>query len=249
MSRYGGGPGATFGTVTAWDFTAEQSPDLVRDAHHPQATSGKYNAHDGLFFVHMITYQNYTEAVSTLVNAAAGQLYNATFAYAQGGLWVDSVNGWKYIGIADAAVRVTITDTVSSSIVYSGSFVAPTTTFNPANSPNTLDWLHGSFTFTGSGNPLRMLFSADRLTNDFVNLYLDDVAVDLAPHLNITNINGTQINITWTTNSIGYSLEAATNLVKTGWTSVTNPVGTTGDHFTLTVTADGLSRFFRLKKP
>lgn len=180
MSRYGGGPSAQFGTVAGWDFTLE-SPDLVRDAFHPQATSGKYNAYDGLFFVHMITYQGYTEGVSSVFNTTVGQNYTVTFAYAQGGLWLDPTNGWKFIGTQDAGIDVSLTDSVSSSVAYAGSFVAPTTTFNAANTPTPLAWLPGSFTFAGTGNPITMQFTANRLDNSFVNLYLDDVSVSAVP--------------------------------------------------------------------
>ncbi len=171
MSRYGSD------TVVGWDFHAVGSPDIVRDADHPQATSGKYNAQDGLFFVHIITYSGYTEGVSTVFNTVAGQEYRTTFAYAQGGLWLDPTNGWKFVGTGDAAMVATVTDTISSSILYSGSHIAPTSTFNVANVPNPFNWLSGSFTFTGDGDPVSLLFSGDRIANSFVNVYLDNVSV------------------------------------------------------------------------
>lgn len=54
--------------------------------------------------------------------------------------------------------------------------------------------------------------------------------------------------IIWTTNSAGFSLEYATNLIAGGWSTVTNPPAIIRDRFTVTVDPAGVGRFYRLHK-
>lgn len=55
-------------------------------------------------------------------------------------------------------------------------------------------------------------------------------------------------NITWTTNSAGFSLKSATQLTSGEWNPVTNAPVITGDQFTVTVETTDTARFYRLEK-
>ena len=58
-----------------------------------------------------------------------------------------------------------------------------------------------------------------------------------------------QLQITWPTNSTGYSLEYATNIGAPFWSTVTNSVTNSVGIFSVTIDTGSGSRFFRLYKP
>jgi len=59
---------------------------------------------------------------------------------------------------------------------------------------------------------------------------------------------GDKVLLSWPTNSVGYTLEYATDLPATSWTSNTTAPAIVGVNYTATNTMSGPTRFFRLRK-
>ena len=69
------------------------------------------------------------------------------------------------------------------------------------------------------------------------------------PMLTVQPLDGLGVQLGWSTNFTGYSLESATNLAAGGWTSVTNQITPQGQQFTVTVATNFPQQYFRLQKP
>jgi hypothetical protein len=68
------------------------------------------------------------------------------------------------------------------------------------------------------------------------------------PVLDLVQVNATTIQLSWSTNSTGFTLESATTLPSQTWASVTNSIAINGDFFTVQVESSGSQRFYRLRK-
>jgi hypothetical protein len=78
-------------------------------------------------------------------------------------------------------------------------------------------------------------------------LALDDLTFTAVPELKLTSINPGSLQLSWSTNFPGFSVESAPAPASTTWDTVTNTPVTTGSDFTLQVPATEVQRFFRLK--
>jgi hypothetical protein len=83
---------------------------------------------------------------------------------------------------------------------------------------------------------------------DFDNFSASVPADSIPPSLSIAGAGGSLVQVTWTTNSVGYQLEQSTNLTVSAWAVVTNVPAVTGDHFVLMMDSSDTQRFFRLRK-
>jgi hypothetical protein len=70
-----------------------------------------------------------------------------------------------------------------------------------------------------------------------------------SPQLSIQPVSAVQVQFSWSTNFIGFSLESATNLPAAAWITVTNSVARQGQQFTVTVNTTLPQEYFRLRKP
>ena len=85
--------------------------------------------------------------------------------------------------------------------------------------------------------------------------YLDDATgiqatliIDV-PILTVQPLGGLGVQIGWSTNFAGYSLESTTNLSAGTWTSVTNHVTPQGQQFTVNAATTFPQQYFRLQGP
>jgi hypothetical protein len=73
--------------------------------------------------------------------------------------------------------------------------------------------------------------------------------VDEMPILTASN-TASAVVLSWPTNQLGFTLEKATNsLPPSQWSTVTNRVSVSGDHYVVTDQFSGSSSFYRLRKP
>jgi hypothetical protein len=77
--------------------------------------------------------------------------------------------------------------------------------------------------------------------------YAEPITVP-APELTVQKVDPNTLQITWSTEFTGYTLEAVDNLLLSDWTPVPNEVVTTGGNFAVTIPVAGQQRYFRLKK-
>jgi hypothetical protein len=87
-------------------------------------------------------------------------------------------------------------------------------------------------------------------------LLVDRVAVSTSaaaavqPVLSITSLNGSQVMVSWPTPAVSVVLESTTNVNDpTSWTAVTDTVQVSGGTSSITTSALGAAKFYRLKKP
>jgi len=78
---------------------------------------------------------------------------------------------------------------------------------------------------------------------------ISNIALVPQPQLSISRAASGMAQITWPSNFTNYTLESAGNLPATAWTAVTNPVVSTGDRLSVTVSPSEAQRFYRLRKP
>lgn len=69
------------------------------------------------------------------------------------------------------------------------------------------------------------------------------------PRLNIVRLPNGQVELSWATNHVGYSLEAAPSLSAVGWDPVSNSVATVGARFSVRLETSDSHVFVRLRKP
>lgn len=88
------------------------------------------------------------------------------------------------------------------------------------------------------------------------SLYVDFALMNLTvvdpsppvPELDLFQLDAGTLQLSWTTNSIGYVLQSTTNLQPTAWSPVTNIIINDGEFFSVQVNLNGTNRFFRLRK-
>lgn len=90
--------------------------------------------------------------------------------------------------------------------------------------------------------------------HDLNGIYSDSDPVGLSftalifrPQINIAPTDALHATLSWTTNAVGWTLESATSVIATNWSSVTNVPIITGTNFSLNLGTDGASKFFRLR--
>jgi len=71
---------------------------------------------------------------------------------------------------------------------------------------------------------------------------------ELLPSLQISRF-GNQIVLSWPTNSVGFTMEYATNLPATSWISNSSSPAIVSGQYTATNTISDNARFYRLQKP
>jgi hypothetical protein len=69
------------------------------------------------------------------------------------------------------------------------------------------------------------------------------------PRLSISRAGAAAVEITWPTNSTDFILEYASSLPAARWNTVTKPVATVGDRFSVTDDTNAPKRFYRLRNP
>jgi len=68
------------------------------------------------------------------------------------------------------------------------------------------------------------------------------------PFLDILQVDGATVQLSWPTNAADFVLESATSLPATVWSPVTNGFAINGDLFTVQLEIAGAQRLFRLRK-
>jgi hypothetical protein len=89
-----------------------------------------------------------------------------------------------------------------------------------------------------------------------MTLYVDFALMSLTvvddslppPSLNCVRVDATTIELSWSTNAVGYALFSVTNLPAQVWSPVTNSVATKGDTFSVPLKISGSAQFYRLRK-
>lgn len=76
-----------------------------------------------------------------------------------------------------------------------------------------------------------------------------NLALVLAPWLDIAPAGPAAIQLTWATNFGEYVLECSTGLPSPSWNSVTNAVTNTGPNLSVTFDVGTANRFYRLRRP
>ena len=89
---------------------------------------------------------------------------------------------------------------------------------------------------------------------DFSSQTFDNFVLQIPPgfgsySLNISHTAPDQAQLFWTTNALGWDLEAATSLAPAVWNPITNAPVTSGTNFTVTISVTNNQSFFRLRKP
>lgn len=74
-------------------------------------------------------------------------------------------------------------------------------------------------------------------------------SASVGPKLELSLVGDQQARLTWPTNATGYTLEFATSLPATLWTTITNTPTVLSNQFALEVDTTGGSKFYRLRKP
>jgi len=69
-----------------------------------------------------------------------------------------------------------------------------------------------------------------------------------ALRLNIRAIDSSSLEISWSTNASGYSLEYATSVPTSVWIPVTNSPGVVGNQFVVSIIGTNPQQFFRLRQ-
>ena len=67
--------------------------------------------------------------------------------------------------------------------------------------------------------------------------------------INLQPVDAGQATLLWPTNAVGWELQAATSLMTTNWTTVTNSPGIAGTSFTLNIATTERQQFYRLHQP
>ena len=67
------------------------------------------------------------------------------------------------------------------------------------------------------------------------------------PQLNIRNLAGPAVQLSWSTNASRYVLQSNDQLARTGWRAVTNAPVVAGNQMVVTVEATAAQRYFRLQ--
>ena len=72
------------------------------------------------------------------------------------------------------------------------------------------------------------------------------VAFNIAgPKLTVV-LSGSNVIISWSTDSPGLQLQSTTSLSSPSWSDVTNPVSTVNSRYTVTDSITGVAKFYRL---
>ena len=159
---------------------------------------------------------------------------------------------------ADALLGVFLDDTQPDSSAAPSPFSASIT--NAIFTPDLKQpfFIGDGLTDTGSGSVQQFIVpaGATRLflgTMDgegwYNNVGSFSVTVKAAPLLSIQPTGGRQVQLTWPTNAVRYSLEYATDPATSGWTTVTNNPEVMTGQFVLPIDISVSQRFFRLNIP
>ena len=151
---------------------------------------------------------------------------------------------WGHIDPPTAnALRISVTDTVTSNALFVGSY------YYDGNAPHPVH--HVSSSFFGTGYPLRLRIEESPESGYNDNTFVVDnfsVVGDL-PQLHITVPAPFQAALAWPTNADGFTLETTFSLSAPSWNDVTNVPVVLDGQFSVSIAATNAQQYFRLHHP
>lgn len=110
------------------------------------------------------------------------------------------------------------------------------------------DWAWHSFGFGFIATSSRMTLSISSQRNGTgVSYGIDNIVVQPTPSLAVVD-DSTRLVFTWPTNTLGFTLQSASNCVAGSWSAITNTPSVTGSNYSVTILPTWESRFFRLRR-
>lgn len=116
-------------------------------------------------------------------------------------------------------------------------------------------FLNGSLTPITTLTETSQTYTAGKVgLYDFSTQTFDNFVLQIPPgfgpyQLNLERAGEQYVNLTWSTNAVGWTLETTTTLLPVNWQTVTNVPVTMTTNFSLTVSNGSAAQFFRLHKP
>jgi len=112
--------------------------------------------------------------------------------------------------------------------------------------PLDYNWHGFNFSYTATSSSALLSLEA-QIHGIGLGYRIDNILMQPLPKL-AGNVAGTNIVLTWSTNVVGFVLQASTNFLSTtNWLNVTNSVAVVGSNRTVTVSATRPGQYFRLK--
>ncbi len=133
----------------------------------------------------------------------------------------------------------TRTNTPSLGIGFDGVFVFQ---IKQAN----FGWFSFSFPYTATSSSATLSVAA-RINGTSTEYVVDNIVMQPIPSLALQS-SGSNVMLVWPTNTLGFTLQSATNLDGLHWASVTNTPVTVGTNYTVTLGVSNQVQFFTLKK-
>jgi hypothetical protein len=107
-------------------------------------------------------------------------------------------------------------------------------------------WHSFAFGFTATTQSTVLVISAQR-NGTGVSYQIDNIVLQPVPSVAAALV-GSNAALSWPTNALGFNVEYSTNMAAGTWTAVTNAPTIRGTNYTVSLTAQAGSRFFRLKQ-
>jgi len=112
--------------------------------------------------------------------------------------------------------------------------------------PHDYSWHDFAFSYRATSSAV-VLSVAARLNGTSDVYRIDNLALQPTPSVAL-RVVGTSIFLSWATNTVGFSLQSATNLNTSNWVAVTNTPAIVGTNYSVTLSAAQQVRFFSLKR-
>jgi hypothetical protein len=124
--------------------------------------------------------------------------------------------------------------------------VAMNSTFVFQVAPPDYNWHNFNFPYLAASSSAVLSLAAH--INGTSNSYrVDNIVMQPVPSLRV-RIAGANVMLSWPTNTIGFSLQTATNLNAASWVAVTNAPAIVSTNYSVALSAAGRIQFFRLKR-
>jgi hypothetical protein len=107
-------------------------------------------------------------------------------------------------------------------------------------------WFNFSFLYTATSPSVTFSIAA-RINGTSTEYIVDNIVMQPIPSLALQT-GGSNVVLVWPTNTLGFTLQSATNLDGLHWASVTNPPVIVGTNYTVTLNVSNQAQFFTLKK-
>jgi hypothetical protein len=142
---------------------------------------------------------------------------------------------------------------VSGSYSIDGGYPSPNPSFGVAMDADFLfqvvpldyQWRNFSFRYVAASSNVTLSL-ATHINGTWYAYRIDNIAMQEIPRVAL-RASGTNVVVSWPTNTVGFSLQSATNWNAASWATVTNHPVTSGTNYSVTVRANRRTQFFRLR--